>query len=82
LFALASLNLACRDHRPDVSATFTAIACMGFLLSSVSLFDLEHVRGLAIFRYPQIGRRHVGLAHARRLNSILSSTVNISRSIT
>jgi hypothetical protein len=34
LLALASLDLACRDHRPDFSATFTTIACMGFSLSS------------------------------------------------
>ena len=26
LLALASLDLACRDHRPDFSATFTTIA--------------------------------------------------------
>src|SRR5262245_10011483 len=31
--ALASLNLACPDHRPGVSATLTTTACMGRFLS-------------------------------------------------
>jgi hypothetical protein len=40
LLALASLDLACRDHRPDVSATFTTIAFDDSSLRWLGISDL------------------------------------------
>jgi hypothetical protein len=40
LLALASLDLACRDHRPDFSATFTTIA---FDDSSLQWLGISHL---------------------------------------
>jgi len=40
LLALASLDLACRDHRPDFSATFTTIAFDDSSLQWLGISDL------------------------------------------
>jgi hypothetical protein len=40
LLALASLDLACRDHCPDVSATFTTIAFDDSSLRWLGISDL------------------------------------------
>jgi hypothetical protein len=40
LLALASLDLACRDHRPDFSATFTTIAFDDSSLQRLGISDL------------------------------------------
>src|SRR5712692_7450127 len=40
LLALASLDLACRDHRPDFSATFTTIAFDDSSLQWLGINDL------------------------------------------
>jgi hypothetical protein len=40
LLALASLDLACRDHRPDFSATFTTIAFDESSLQWLGISDL------------------------------------------
>jgi hypothetical protein len=40
LLALASLDLACRDHRPDFSATFTTNAFDDSSLQWLGISDL------------------------------------------
>jgi hypothetical protein len=40
LLALASLDLACRDHRPDFSATFTTVAFDDSSLQWLGISDL------------------------------------------